>query len=240
MQEAARFTISLGEGRTADAIRVDASASPGAALAALDLPPHDGVVVLHGGAQPDPALTARITDLLAEGLALLAEHQRLIVADGGTDAGAFAAMGEARRRTDGSWSLIGVCPTDSVTYAGGPAPAEDRYPLEPHHSHFILVDGGGFGVESELLVGLATAGSQPGVALIVNGGEIVAREAQMHAVRGTPLIVVRGSGRTADELADPSSALSEQLPPIAHLDVVDLDDPAALAAALTRLLVEAE
>lgn len=236
MQDVARFAVSLEDGRTAAAIRVGASISPGAALAALELPAYSGVIAMHGGASLDDALTAHIAHYLAAGLASLAEHYRWLVADGGTNAGTFAAMGEARRRVGGTWPLVGVCPYDSVTYADGPAPAEDRYPLEPNHSHFIFVDGGGFGVESELLVGLADA-APSGVALIINGGEIVAREAQIHALHGKPLIVVRGSGRSADELADPSSEMSRLMLPTARFEVVDLDDPASLASALTRFLV---
>lgn len=236
MQDAARFDVSLGDGRTAAAIRVGATVSPLAALAALDLPAYQGVIVMHGGAQLDAGLAAQITRFLAEGLAPLAEQRRLLVADGGTHAGTFAAMGEARRRMLGTYPLVGVCPYETATYANGPAPAEGRYSLDPNHSHFILVDGGGFGVESDLLVGLADAGPRPSLALIVNGGEIVAREAQMHAAHGTPVVVVRGSGRMADALADRASDISRLVPPTARLDVVDLADPAGLAATLKRLL----
>ncbi len=236
MQDAARFAVSLDEGRLAVGIRVEARTPPGVALAALDLPAYQGVIALHGGAQMEAALTARIAHFLAEGLSPLAEKEHLLVADGGTHAGTFAAMGEARRRMLGTYPLVGVCPYDTVTYANGPAPAEGRYPLDLNHSHFIFVDGGGFGVESELLVGLATAGLRTGVALIVNGGEIVAREAQMHAAHGTPVVVVRGSGRMADVLADRASDISRLLPRTARLMVVDLSDPAGLAATLKSVM----
>lgn len=235
MDDPAHFSISLEAGRSARAVRASAGDPARGVLEALELPVHSGVIVMHGGAQLDAELREAITQALVEGVAPLAEREQMVVADGGTYAGTMAAMGEARRRTGGTYPLVGVCPYDAVTYLGGPVPAEGRYALDPWHTHFVFVEGGAFGVESELLVGLAGANAAPGIALIVNGGDIVCKEAQMHAARGTPIVVVRGSGRMADRLADPHSDERHLLPPDARLEVVDLADPAGLAAALERL-----
>ena len=47
-------------------------------------------------------------------------------------------------------------------------------PLDPHHTHFILVPGKNWGDESSWIAQIATqlAGDQPSVAVLVNGGKI--------------------------------------------------------------------
>ncbi len=236
MHELEPFSISLGGDLTATAVRVPGTIPPAESLAALGLDPAPGVIVMHGGALLDGDLHRAVVEMLEDGLAPCAARRGLLVADGGTQMGTMAAMGEARRRSGARYPLLGVCPTQMVTYPGGPEDDAERYSLDPGHSHFLLVEGGGFGVESDLLVGLARAGSGPGVALIINGGEIVCREAQMHAANGTPIIVLRGSGRMADQLADPSSKERRSFPAGAQIEVVDLGQPPALLAALDRFL----
>mgnify|MGYP001434181810 CR=1 FL=1 len=236
MREVEPFSISLGTGQTATAARVPSTITPAEALAALGLEPAAGMIVMHGGALLDGDLHRTVVEMLEDGLAPCAARRGLFVADGGTYMGTMAAMGEARRRSGAGYPLIGVCPAEMVTSPGGPENDAERYGLDPGHSHFLLVEGGGFGIESELLVGLARAGGGPGVALIINGGDIVCREAQMHAANGTPIIVLRGSGRLADQLADPSSQERRLLPADAPIEVVDLGQPSALLAALDRFL----
>jgi hypothetical protein len=62
------------------------------------------------------------------------------------------------------------------------------------------VKGGQFGVESEILIGLGRAIARNPIALLINGGEIVRKEARMVARMGIPMLVMEGSGRLADEL----------------------------------------
>lgn len=230
------FTISFGEQR-AVAVRVAPDVDPARVLAALALPAYQGVIVVHGGAGAmERASVPAVRTFLAEGVIPLAQTQRLLVADGATQAGVMRLLGEARAAAGATFPLLGVAPHRYVTYPGGPSPSKDRYPLNPHHSHFIFVEGNGFGVESALLVGLLRGAGVPGFALIVNGGQIVMEEVRAQAAQGNPIVLVRGSGRVADRLADTASAERASLLPAARLYLADVRAPAAFGALARRLL----
>lgn len=232
-----RFLISQGTESACWAVHARPHDPPQLALAALDLPSYEGVIVMHGGAGGmDTDQISELRQFFTMAVAPFAERHRILIADGGTRAGAMAAMGDARRNIGGTYPLVGVCPQGTITYPGGPAPREGRYPLDTGHSHFIFVEGSEFGVESDLLVGLLKASGKPGFALVINGGEIVSREVSAHAAQGNLVVVVRGSGRVADELADPISEERTALPPGAQLEVVDLDEPQEMRALLERLV----
>lgn len=232
----ARFTIPLHTG-SAEAVRVPVGADPRAALAALSLPGCRAAVVIHGGAGGmDPMLIDAVRDLFAASLAPFAERERVMIVDGGTQAGTMAAMGAARRAVGGTFPLIGVAPLGAVRFPGSDEPDAGRPPLDPDHSHFLLVEGDSFGIESPLLVGLLRAAGVPGAALVVNGGPIVREEIGAQAAAGNPVIVVAGSGRAADELADPHSDLRRATPGL-QLEIAHLAQPASLIAALERLLL---
>jgi len=233
------FHIPFRAGAIARAVRVLPTIDAARALEALRLPPFRGVIVMHGGAggmSPDDVRAVR--GALIAGLAPVAERDRLLVIDGGTRAGAMQAMGEARATVGGTYPLLGVCPAGAVSYPGGPAPSAERAPLDAGHSHFLLVEGDQFGVESRLLVGLLRASGKPGLALIVNGGEIVERELEAHLAQASPVVVLGGSGRLADLLADPASEARAALPAAARFDTIDVAAPDALRARLERLLAQ--
>lgn len=198
--------IQFPKGREATVVRALPTASSRDVFAALGLPNTRFSIVMHGGAaEMDKGMHERMVELLYDGVVRLASDNYALVASGGTQSGAMAALGEAYQRFGGDFPLVGVSVLDSVTYPKGPEPAEGRWPLEPSHTHFILVDGDDFGFESQQLVGLAKAGGNYGVALAVNGGGLVRAEIEMHARLGTPIIAFAGSGRYADELANAST-----------------------------------
>jgi hypothetical protein len=231
------ISIPFDARRIAQAVEVEPDASPAEALAALRLPPVKGVIVMHGGAGGmDPVLVNQVRRFLEASVARFADEHRILVIDGGTRSGSMQAMGEARRRARGTYPLLGVCPHGVVGYPNGPALDGERVPLEPSHSHFIFVDSDEFGAESDLMVGLLQATGKPGLALIVNGGNIVAKEALAHARAGNPLVTVRGSGRVADELADPNSERRAALPPGTRLEIANLHAPEQFQRLLKRLL----
>ncbi len=154
-------------------------------LAALRLPAPRATVILNGGtAEVDrrwaPAL---------EALAGAAMRERLTVLTGGTDAGIFSLFGAAL--TQPSAPLIGVAPCD-----------RDGVPLEPHHTHVVLVQGDAWGDETPALLALAEALGRlaPTVAVICGGGPVTRREVAGHVRAGRPVIAVAGSGGVADEM----------------------------------------
>jgi hypothetical protein len=63
------------------------------------------------------------------------------VLDGGTDAGIFAVLGAGLAERPGRGCSVGVVPEELVTWPGRRWPPRDTVALEPHHSHFVLVEG---------------------------------------------------------------------------------------------------
>lgn len=237
MSEHEPFTIQFDETRSATAIHVPAQTPPPQALAALALPPYAGTLLVHGGAgNMEPELIEAVRHFMTEGLAPLAQEHTLLVIDGGTQSGAARILGDARQAIDGTFPLVGVVPHRYVLYPGGPSFAPDRIPLNPAHTHFIFVDGEEFGVESGLMVGLLRASGKPGLALIVNGGDIVLNEVRAHSVMRNTLVAVNGSGRIADKLADPESPERRTLPSHVRLHVVDAHKPEDFVALVNTLL----
>ena len=181
---------------TAQVVHTAADVDGDELLIALGLPPPRGTVVLNGSAaELDPSLATRLAEVVGRpGLAGLAERERLTVVTGGTDAGIFSILGQAM--TTRSEPLVGVAPRSLVQPDGG-------VPLEPHHSHFVLVDGDEWGDETATLLALARALARqaPSVAVICGGGPVTRREALGHVRDGRPIVVLAGSGRYADELA---------------------------------------
>src|SRR4029077_4873675 len=99
-------------------------------------------------------------------------------------------------------SLLGVAPAGKVTYPGGPPVAgNDSAPLDPNHSHFVLVDGNEWGSETETLFELAAGFNVPVLAILVNGGAIAKDELLQSVRENWPVIVIEGSGRLADDVA---------------------------------------
>jgi hypothetical protein len=194
--------VTFPSGATAVAVKAAADVSGDDLIARLGLPGPRATVVLNGtAAELDGDLATRLSGVLgADGLAGLAVREGLSVLTGGTDAGIFSVLG--RGMGGRSAPLVGVAPRSLVAWSG--EQVCDPVALEPHHSHFVLVDGPGeWGVETPALLGLAAALGRraPSVAVICGGGPVTCREALGHVRAGRPLVVVSGTGRVADDLA---------------------------------------
>jgi hypothetical protein len=117
-------------------------------------------------------------------------------------------------------------------------------PLEPNHSHFVLVEGKDWGDETGPMLELARAFNAPTVAILINGGTIAADEALQSVRNGWPLVIIEGSGRFADDLSaavrDGQHAKSAELSEIARsgrATLFPVDDPAEkLRDELRRML----
>lgn len=238
MAETQSLLIPLSPFFLARAVRVPLEIAPAQALAALGLPPYRGIMVVHGGAaKMEAAFLDDVQRFADQCIAPFAQAHRILIVDGGTDVGVSSVMGLARQHVNGTYPLVGILPHGQALYPGGPPAAGERYALNGAHTHFILVEGDEFGTESDLMVGLLAAAGVPGLALVINGGEIVLREVQAHVARGSTLVTVRGSGRIADDLADPHSPVRESLAPGARLHVADLRSPEACTALFECLLL---
>jgi hypothetical protein len=158
------------------------------------------LVVVGAAAQLPEDELVRLEPLF-EQLAVLAERTGAAVVDGGTDAGVMRLIGRARARGR-TFPLVGVvaealAASPDTRHSGG------RWPLEPNHSHVLLVPGREWGDEAPWLARVATvvAGGAPSATVLVNGGEGAYADAEASIAERRPLIVVAGSGGTADAVA---------------------------------------
>lgn len=201
-------TIAFPDGTTADLLETPPDTGGDEMLAALRLPPPTGTIVVNGSvAALERGLSDRLAAVVgAEGLAGAVQREGFTAVTGATDAGIFSILGRAI--AGGPAPLVGVAPRRLVTWPGRVPPGlrwldRGRVPLEPHHSHFVLVDGREWGDETPALLALARALHvlAPSVALICGGGPVTRTEVLGHVRDGRPVVVVSGSGRFADELA---------------------------------------
>jgi len=174
------------------------------ALAAAGIPTPSPVVVLVGGAGGlGNDVIGRLTRVFSLGLVPAIERAGAVAVDGGTDAGVMRLIGQARAAKSAAFRLVGVAAEGTVRLPGSRHRREDAADLEPHHTDFILVPGDDWGTEASWIALTATclAGQAPSVTVLVNGGEIAYRDAQFSLEAGRPIMVIAGSGRTADEIA---------------------------------------
>lgn len=218
-------TVNFGDTK-ARLLEVLPDTNPSEAIQNLDLDPYKAAIVIHSGAGGfTDEYYDKLCDLFESGFTPFVQDNRVLVIDGATNAGCGPLVGKARRKINGTFPFVGVTISSSITYPGGPDPADGRWELEPNHSHFIVVRASEFGAESPLMTGLVHAWRVPHLALIVNGGSIVQKEAEMHAQNDVPLLVLKGSGRFADELAasTPGSELRANYPKDAVIEIFDAE-----------------
>ena len=211
----------------------------------LGLPsPRPVIVNLGGAGRMTEADLARLRPLFDEALAPIAEELGAVIVDGGTDAGVMRLMGQARAAHN--FPLVGVLVERLAALPSHPI-EKNQWTLEAHHTHFVLTPGSQWGDESIWISRLATAlaGARPSVSVLIHGGEIAYQDAAHSVEQHRPVIVVEGSGRTADVLAAALRGVVQderagQLVASGLLTSVRLaDGPDALLAALDRSLQRA-
>ncbi len=234
------FKISFSNGLNAETIQVDASTAPEFILHQFALEKRRPAIVVIGGASKLGAADFnRLQRLFIEVLAPLAQKWQAVVVDGGTDAGVMRLMGQARAMIGADFPLVGIVPIGLATLPDQSAPSSEAAPLEPHHSHFVLVPGSSWGDESGWIAKLATAVSDSvSVTILVNGGEVTWKDASQSVKADRSIIVVAGTGRTADILAaalygDAKDARAEALVASGLVRAIDLE---AAAETLTAII----
>lgn len=168
----------------------------------LDLGSARPVVILCGGAADlDASVTPRLRQLFSRGIARAAALLGAVIVDGGTRSGVMEIMGAAVTDLGHRSPLLGIAPAARVQHDG--APAGNREPLDPNHSHFLLTLGEDWGDEVNTMFAVAAAvASGNGVVVVVAGGGARTLTEVLHGVRRRwPVIVVEGSGGVADQMA---------------------------------------
>jgi hypothetical protein len=217
-----------------------------AALAASGIGVGGDVIVIVGGAGGmDDATAEAVVEMMRDAVLPTVVRRGATVLDGGTDSGVMRLVGRARAESGGNFPLVGVAAEGTVTVPGSEPPTQDAADLEPHHTHVLLVPGTEWGAEAPWISDVAevVADGSPSVTLLINGGGIAFDDAARSLEAGRPLVVVAGSGRTADAIADARTtgegdrrAVQIAASPLTR--IVLLDDPEAIAFAIAAGLGE--
>ena len=194
------FPLHVGAGE-ATALRISSPDDLERAAQLLALPTGRPVLVVVGGAtgmSDDDAelLRTAVEDVLAP----LAGRLAATVVDGATDTGVMRVLGRARAQASQPYPLVGVV-VDALA-ATNDWTAGDT-PLEPNHTHFLLVPGEEWGDESEWIARVASvlARGARAATVLANGGEIAWNDVGCSVRDGRAVIALAGTGRTADVLA---------------------------------------
>ena len=237
--------IDFADGAAAVAVEVTDVEDLSSAVGLLGLqPPRPTVVVVGGAGGLDDADIEGLRPIFVSGIVPGLERHRAAVVDGGTLAGVMQLCGETRAALSASFPLVGVVAAGTVQLSGRPAPP-DGAALEPRHSHFVIVPGDTWGAEAPWIAQTASvlAGTSPSITVLVNGGQIAFDDVERSVHAGRRVVVVAGSGRTADALAAavdgaPSEERAQALVASGLVNSVPLDQPAALAELLEAVLGE--
>jgi hypothetical protein len=235
-------TTNFPNGGQARIIHVPLHTSALQIIAALELPVPRALLILNGGtATLPPDLERRLRSTIMDGLARAIVEARITVITGGTDAGIFSLLGQGLAALDRSAPCIGVTVDEPVTW---PAKTSGKVALEPHHSHFVLVNGSDWGTETATMYELAAALSRdcPSLAVFASGGEITIHEMQANVRQGRPMVMLGSSGRSTDAvLAARAGQTTDdpRLPDIARSgNIIPFNieqEPAALYELICRL-----
>ena len=195
-------TVKFTNKRSATVVAPPADMPAKEIVSALGLDQSRDVLLIAGdAAELETEVEAQLVQLFSRGLARAAADATALLIDGGPQTGLSAITGSGVADRGYKSPLVGVVPAAKVSYPGGPAQGEA---LEPHHSHFVLTEGDEWGDETEILFQLveALAGPNQVVTVLVNGGEVAKQQILQSVRRGWPVIMIRGGGGLADEIAD--------------------------------------
>jgi hypothetical protein len=183
----------------------------GPALSELGLNESYPVIVLIGGEIDAPQ--ADVTQQAVQTISRIAHDMNALIICGGTDMGIMAEIGQIHSKRGYTFPLVGIAPEEVVTWKDGPASTKklwwgkQRWQLEPHCTHFILVPGSKFGDESTWIVAAAGLLSKDhrAVTVLINGGEVSRKDIDLSLEDGRPVVALSRTGRLADELSrDPA------------------------------------
>jgi len=213
--------------RQALAVSVTRQEETPQAIEALKLPAPRPVIVWIGGAGSMQTRFGEPVSKIARIVAQIAQEARAIMIDGATASGVMAVVGEVYFQGGYEFPLVGVVAKQLVSWSNVPQkPRTDLmrkirlavtsmlvgsagipWPLDPHHTHFFLVPGNWWGVESAWISHIATqlAGDCPSITVLSNGrpgGGICTQDVEYSLGANRPVLVMQGTGGWADELAN--------------------------------------
>ncbi|MBN1219317.1 MAG: DUF4231 domain-containing protein [Anaerolineae bacterium] len=194
--------IQFPNGNQARLVAPPTSAQPTDVFNALEIPRPEAIIIISGGASGlGDKFRSRLSQLFSRGVARVALELDALIIDGGTQSGVMAMMGQGVADRGHKTPLLGVVPAGQVVLPDGTG--QGKTPLEPNHSHFVLVDSDKWGGETKTMYDIPAALAQniPVVTVLVNGGSLAKQEILRSVREGWPVIVIQNSGRLADEIA---------------------------------------
>lgn len=200
-----RQEINFSNGNRAQALLAPVGAPVDDMASLLGIQAPRNVILIAGGASAmGKESDDELFPLLMNGIVRPATSLDALILDGGTQTGVMALIGLGVAQQQHRPTLLGVAANGMVLYPGKTTGTnEGAVPLDPNHSHFILVEADTWGQETRTMYELVQFLSRghASVAILVNGGEIARKEALYNVHQGRPLIIIEGSGRAADEIA---------------------------------------
>jgi hypothetical protein len=239
-----RFRIELADAGSAPAVHVTETDELPAALDAIGLyPPRPTLVVVGGAAGLQDAFMHGLRPLFAVGIAAVIEKCGGVGVDGGTRFGVMRLFGEARAATQATFPLVGVVAAGPVKLHCEQALARVGTELEPNHTEFVVVPGEQWGAEAPWIAQAATAlaGAAGSITVLVGGGPIAYADAEHSVEAGRPVLVISGSGGTADVFAAAvaGGSADERAAVLVESGLIrsaSMDEPAVVAELLTAVL----
>jgi hypothetical protein len=241
------FRIELTGAASALGVQVSEATELPAAMEVLGLhPPRPTVVVVGGAAGLEEARIDGLRPVFTAGIATVMQKCGAVGVDGGTPFGVMRLFGEARATKEAAFPLVGVVAAGPVKLPRGQAFSHAEKVLDAHHTHFVVVPGDKWGAEAPWIARAATvlAGGTPSITVLVNGGQIAYSDVQYSVEAARRVVVIAGSGGTADVFADAlAGARADQraaaLIGSGLIRVIRKEQPTLLAELLTATLGEA-
>jgi len=156
----------------------------------------------------------------------------------GANRGVMRLIGQARSATGAEFPLVGVAATGTVDVPGRDTIFSDAAALEPNHTLFVLVPGDEWGDEAPWIGRVATvlADGLPSVTVLINGGQIAYSDAEHSIEQGRPLVVLGGTGRTADAIAAAADPRAAEIAASELTTVVPVAEPGEMDKAVDAVL----
>jgi TRPM family ion channel len=198
-----KWEIHFPNGNRAQAVSCPIGTPSVDLLSSLDIQQPRSLIMITGGASGmSEDLNSQLAQLFTHGIAYVASSVGAIIIDGGSQAGVMKMIGLGVKEYPSGLPLLGISAAGRSPYPGKRGDQMGT-PLDPNHSHFILVETDKRGGETETMYELAALLSRtcPSVAVLVNGGPITVEEVVYNVRQGRPIIVIEGSGRFADKIA---------------------------------------
>lgn len=198
-------SLAFPNGNTARLITMPPDSLPYVLLEELELSPPKALIIIAGGTKDCDERQKSHLYQFGRGIDRAASGIDAIIIDRGAGSEGMAIMEETAPYRRYNAPIIGIAHAGHVSYPGDPESDRDR-PLDPDHSHFILVDEPERNQEIDQVYRFAEflkmAENIPVITALFNGGKKERAQVLRSVRMESPVIVFKGSGGLADRIAE--------------------------------------